>query len=522
MMQDLHSATSVDLDLVRRFPLRLTAFSDYSQLFRRQILLLYSPLCLPPLIIATGSLCALNDLFRQLQRVPQAAGGYRPHRRRLRQAEEGRRAKLFRTMSLPPREDAVVLGACHASVFSLLRLRRVWRRLHLHPEGREHNLPRSRPPDRAEARRAHAEADFLQSGGSARRPHSHGAPRCACARHPVFSGVSAPPRGRECPRIPQRPRPRCGDDRPFSHRLRARFRLRDALRREFDEELLRESGLFSWKESSQPSALSSQETLTLRSPQDHNLVGSPETKGERRTANSESFEPRAKSQEPKAAPAIYSKFRNRVMFPIANEQGKVIAFTGRTLSADEQAGTKYLNSPETPIYSKSRVLFNLDNAKEWIRKLDYSILVEGQMDCISVYAAGFHNVIASSGTAFTEPQAKLLGRFSKNVVVNFDPDTAGARATERTLGLLVEEEFHVKILSLEPGFDPDLYIRRKGKDAYADALKHSQEYFDYLIERARAQFPVRSGEGKKNAVNYLLPYIQRIPSRIVRDELAHE
>ncbi len=190
--------------------------------------------------------------------------------------------------------------------------------------------------------------------------------------------------------------------------------------------------------------------------------------------------------------SIYSKFRNRVMFPITQESGKVIAFTGRTLSADEKAGPKYLNSPETAIYSKSRVLFNLDLAKEAIRKLDYAILVEGQMDCISVYAAGFHNVIASSGTAFTELQAKLLGRFSKNVVVNFDPDTAGARATERTLGLLVEEEFQIKVLTLEPGFDPDLFIRRKGKDAYAAALKASQSYFDYLIERARAQFPVRS------------------------------
>jgi DNA primase len=144
------------------------------------------------------------------------------------------------------------------------------------------------------------------------------------------------------------------------------------------------------------------------------------------------------------------------------------------------------------------------------------------MDCISVYAAGFHNVIASSGTAFTELQAKLLGRFSKNVVVNFDPDTAGAKATERTLGLLVEEEFQIKVLTLEQGFDPDLFIRRKGKDAYASALKHSQKYFDYLIERARTQFPVRSAEGKVKAVNYLLPHIQRVPSRIVRDELSHE
>jgi DNA primase len=202
--------------------------------------------------------------------------------------------------------------------------------------------------------------------------------------------------------------------------------------------------------------------------------------------------------------AMYSKFRNRVMFPIANEAGKIIAFTGRTLATDEKAGPKYLNSPETGIYSKSRVLFNLDRAKEAIRKLDYAILVEGQMDCISVHAAGFHNVIASSGTAFTEMQAKLLGRFSRNVVVNFDPDTAGAKATERTLSLLIEEEFHIKVLTLEQGFDPDLFIRRKGKDAYGEALRGSQKYFDYLIDRARTHFPVRSAEGKVKAVNYLL------------------
>ena len=171
---------------------------------------------------------------------------------------------------------------------------------------------------------------------------------------------------------------------------------------------------------------------------------------------------------------MYSKFRNRMMFPIANESGRVIAFTGRTLATDEKAGPKYLNSPETAIYSKSQVLFNLDQAKEAMRKLDYAILVEGQMDCISVYAAGFHNVIASSGTAFTELQARLLGRFSKNMVVNFDPDAAGAKATERTFGLLVQEEFQIKVLTLETGFDPDLYIRRKGKEAYAEALKKAR------------------------------------------------
>jgi DNA primase len=301
------------------------------------------------------------------------------------------------------------------------------------------------------------------------------------------------------------------------------FLLRDRLRGEFSEEALRESGLFSWKQEATSTA--GAPSLSVRSvdgqggdfdpaaPQNGTVVSKGPTTDDRR--------PTTNDQRPTTA-SLYSKFRNRVMFPIASEAGKVIAFTGRTLAADEKSGPKYLNSPETPIYSKSKVLFNLDLAKEWIRKFDYAILVEGQMDCISVFAAGFHNVIASSGTAFTELQAKLLGRFSKNVVVNFDPDTAGAKATERTLGLLVEEEFTVKVLTLEQGFDPDLFIRRKGKDAYAEALKHSQKYFDYLIERARAQFPIRSGEGKDKAVKYLLPHIQRVPSRIVRDELAQE
>jgi DNA primase len=219
---------------------------------------------------------------------------------------------------------------------------------------------------------------------------------------------------------------------------------------------------------------------------------------------------------------MYSKFRNRVMFPIANESGRIIAFTGRTLATDEKSGPKYLNSPETAIYSKSRVLFNLHQAKEAIRALSYVILVEGQMDCISVFAAGFHNVIASSGTAFTAAQAALLARFSKQALVNFDPDAAGAKATERTLGLLIEEEFDIRVLTLDAGLDPDLFVRRKGKDAYSAALKNSQKYFDYLIERARQQFPVRSAEGKHKALNYLLPHIQRVPSRIIRDSVAEE
>lgn len=333
------------------------------------------------------------------------------------------------------------------------------------------------------------------------------------------------------------------------------FLLRDRLKSEFGEEVLRESGLFSWKQDD-PTVSSRADTQALSSRAEvgrSNLSVPPESRdpvsevappssvpssdgqggnvdatgaSQRPTPNAQrptTNDLRPKPQDPRpTAASLYSKFRNRVMFPISSEAGRVIAFTGRTLATDEKSGPKYLNSPETPIYSKGKVLFNLDLAKEWVKKFDYAILVEGQMDCISVYAAGFQNVIASSGTAFTELQAKLLGRFSKNVVVNFDPDTAGAKATERTLGLLVEEEFQIKVLTLEQGFDPDLYIRRKGKDAYSESLRHSQKYFDYLIERARTQFPVRSAEGKHKAVNYLLPHVQRIPSRIVRDELAHE
>ena len=299
------------------------------------------------------------------------------------------------------------------------------------------------------------------------------------------------------------------------------FLLRDRLKNDFNLEALRESGLFSWKDNTQQSALSIQQ-------KSQNSVipsGAGSLASERSgTVEGPAVPTSANDQRPTTNDfaSIYSKFRNRITFPIANESGRVIAFTGRTLSTDEKAGPKYLNSPETAIYSKSRVLFNLDLAKEAIRALNYAILVEGQMDCISVFAAGFHNVIASSGTAFTAAQAALLGRFSKQIVVNFDPDAAGAKATERTLALLVEEEFDIRVLTLEQGLDPDLFVRKKGKDAYTSALRASQKYFDYLIERARAQFPVRSAEGKHKAVNYLLPHVQQVPSRIVRDSLAEE
>jgi DNA primase len=217
---------------------------------------------------------------------------------------------------------------------------------------------------------------------------------------------------------------------------------------------------------------------------------------------------------------IYDRFRKRVMFPISNEGGRVIAFTARTLETGDKAGAKYINSPETPLYIKGQVLFNLDKAKPAIRALEFALLVEGQMDCISVFLAGIQNVIATSGTAFTEQQVAILRRHTSNVIVNFDPDTAGANAAEKSIALLTEEGFTVKIVTLEGGLDPDRFIRERGVEAYKGALRESRRQADYLIERARMLFPGASAEQKVKAMNFLLPHIRRMPETLAREQFA--
>ncbi len=254
--------------------------------------------------------------------------------------------------------------------------------------------------------------------------------------------------------------------------------LRDHLRGSFSEEAMRASGLFSSKEQSE--------------------AGLP-------------------------TGPLYSRFRKRITFPIANEQGRVIAFTARALEEVDDKGrqvAKYLNSPETALYTKGQVLFNLDKAKAGIRSLDFAVLVEGQMDCISAFMAGVTNVLATSGTAFTEMQVRLLGRFTKRVVVNFDPDTAGASAAEKSIALLTEEDFEIKVVTLEGGLDPDRYIREQGIDAYMAALRSAKRHADYLIDRARTLFPARTSEAKVKAANFLLPHIRRMPNAIQRSDFT--
>ena len=219
---------------------------------------------------------------------------------------------------------------------------------------------------------------------------------------------------------------------------------------------------------------------------------------------------------------LYDRFRKRVMFPICNESGRVIAFTARAIDTGDKAGPKYINSPETPLYSKGQVLFNLDKAKAQIRAMEFALLVEGQMDCISVFMRGIQNVIATSGTAFTEQQVGLLRRQTGNVVVNFDPDAAGANAAEKSISLLTEEGFTIKVVTLDGGLDPDRFIRERGVEAYVAAIRGARRQSDYLIDRARQNFPGASSDAKIKAMNYLMPHIRRIPQKLERDQFAHD
>jgi DNA primase len=229
-----------------------------------------------------------------------------------------------------------------------------------------------------------------------------------------------------------------------------------------------------------------------------------------------------KPQEDGSPGPLYSRFRKRITFPIANESGRIIAFTARALESGEKAGPKYINSPESPLYTKGNVLFNLDKARQPIREANFAILVEGQMDCISAYLAGFTNVLATSGTAFTEAQVRLLNRYTTRVIVNFDPDTAGANAADKSMDLLTEEGFEIKVVVLEDGLDPDRYIRERGAKEYSAALRGANRRRDYLIDRARQLYPQRTPEAKFQAVNFLLPHIRHTPSSIERDEFASD
>ena len=211
------------------------------------------------------------------------------------------------------------------------------------------------------------------------------------------------------------------------------------------------------------------------------------------------------------------RFRNRLMIPIRRDTGSVIAFGGRAVDADQQP--KYLNSPETPIYSKGRTLYGLDLAKAAIREKGFCVLVEGYFDFGQVYQAGFP-VVASCGTALTPQQIQQLHRFASKVVLSFDPDAAGQGAAARSCELFVTEGFDVNVAELPTGQDPDTFIRSQGGAAYGERLKQSKPYLEYLLDRTAAGFNLNSDEGRVKFLAAMLPTAARIPDAAMRDRFA--
>lgn len=215
----------------------------------------------------------------------------------------------------------------------------------------------------------------------------------------------------------------------------------------------------------------------------------------------------------------FDAFRGRLMFPIHNESGKVIGFGGRTMREEDQP--KYLNSPETPIYKKTHVLYNLHRARDGMRKSGRTVLVEGYMDVIGVYAAGVREVVASCGTALTNAQARTMHRHADAVILNFDPDTAGENAAERAIQLLLDESLQVRVLSLgggEPGakLDPDEFVKRFGPEAYRAKLEGAAGYFHWMADRARGKFDMRAAEGRVAAFKFLLPAVNKVHDKLER------
>lgn len=191
----------------------------------------------------------------------------------------------------------------------------------------------------------------------------------------------------------------------------------------------------------------------------------------------------------------YDRFRARVMFTIRDELGRAVGFSGRVLKADDKAGGKYVNTPETPAFRKSRILFALDKAKREILDRRQALLVEGQIDCIRCHLGGFKHAVASQGTAFTGEHAALLKRYADHVVVVLDADAAGRKAALRSAELLIAEGLAVSLAALPPGEDPDSLILKKGPEAFAAVLKNAQTPMGFLLGMLREQEDFRTQEG---------------------------
>ncbi len=215
---------------------------------------------------------------------------------------------------------------------------------------------------------------------------------------------------------------------------------------------------------------------------------------------------------------LVDRFRARLVIPICRDTGTVVAFGGRAMDPDQTP--KYLNSPETAIYSKGRTLYGLHLTKAAVRKLGYAVLVEGYFDFAQVFQTDAAPVVASCGTALTPQQAHLLRRFTSKVVLSYDPDAAGEGAAVRSCDLLVAEGFEVNVVGLERGEDPDTFIRRRGPDRYREKLRTSRPYLEYVLDQAAGGLDLERDENRRKFLGRMLSVAARIPDAAVRDQFA--
>jgi DNA primase len=224
---------------------------------------------------------------------------------------------------------------------------------------------------------------------------------------------------------------------------------------------------------------------------------------------------------PVAMSGVYDRFRGRIMFPICNDVGEVIAFSGRLLK-DAEGAAKYLNSPETPLFRKGHVLFGLHKSKRALIEANCAVVCEGQLDLISLFETGITNVVAPQGTAFTENQARVLKRFVNEVVLCFDADSAGQKAAERSLDALLQNDLIVRVAEMPPGEDPDSLVRREGKEAFEKRVAGARDFFDYWIERESARVDLGSLAAKMQLARRLAEAVSRVRDPLMRGEVVNK
>src|SRR3989442_9323738 len=218
---------------------------------------------------------------------------------------------------------------------------------------------------------------------------------------------------------------------------------------------------------------------------------------------------------------VYDRFRGRIIFPICNDVGEVIAFSGRLLESDPQAA-KYLNSPETPLFRKARVLFGLHKTKRALIEANCAIVCEGQLDLIALFEAGLDNVVAPQGTAFTPDQARLLKRYVNEVVLCFDADEAGQKAGERSLEALLENDLIVRVAELPPSQDPDSLVRSEGKEAFEKRVAAARDFFDHWINHKMASVDLDSIGAKMQAARELAVTVSHVHDAVMRGQVVNK